>query len=45
MALVLVSLRARLLVSPATPAPDPLVDPVPAAVFDVVLLDCVADVF
>jgi hypothetical protein len=44
-AFVLVSLRARLLVSPVAPAPDPLVEPVPAAVFDVVLLDWVADVF
>jgi len=44
-AFVLVSLRARLRVSPAAPAPDPLVDPVPADVCDVVLLDCDADVF
>ena len=44
-ALVLVLLRALLLVSPETaPLPEPVVDPIPAAVFEVVLLDCVADV-
>ena len=44
-ALVLVLLRARLVVSPESALPAPLVAPVPAAVFEVVLLDCVADVF